>query len=192
MGSEEHLKTAYSLAERSRLVERIYPSCWALGKLYLEKGDLAKAEEFLLKGLNSGSRWGWSSATLGVLAELVRVNCLKGELDKARGFFERMRFEAGRLGEKWGYAYESWALGLLASAGKDYAPAAEAFEKSSGLWKELNHPYHHAQTLLDLALALESAGGKAGDRVQEATKILSHLGARLDLTRIERNGKTPR
>ncbi len=183
--AEEHLKTAYSLAERSRLIERVYPSLWALGMLYLEMGDLERAEEKFLMGLESASRWGWSSPALEVLTELVRVNCLKKELEKALEFHRRMTNEAKRLDEKWGYAYESWAKGLLEAAREDWDQAAVSFEKSGELWKELGHRYNYSQTILDSDAVLAGVGGQTRKGSEEAKKILTKLGATPSLSRMK-------
>ena len=180
--AEEYLSRAYPLAEKSQWAEIIYYCCWALGKLYIKKNNLEKAEQHLIRGLQVG----WAPP-VEIYFELVNVYCTRGDLEKAQEFYQRIRSGAEELDEKWVYAFERWAYGLLASVSEDWNEAKEALKRSSELWSELKHPYHYAQTVLELGNALAKSGDVEGARkwVEDARGVFTQLGARLDLEKLE-------
>ncbi len=185
--AEEYLTRAHPMAEESRFVETIYDCCLASSKLYLWKNDLGKAEQLLQRGLEAGHSCSWTSPAIEICFGLVRLHCLKGELDKAKGFYDRIKASSEELDENWAYAYERWAHGLLALKREDWNGARDAFKKSSELWKELNYPYHYAQTVSELGrlLAQEKEREEARKCFQEAKSVFTRLGASLDLKRLE-------
>lgn len=184
--AEEYLSRAYPLAEKSQWTEIIYNCCWALGKLYIQKNNLERAEQYLLRGIEAGSQSGLGNLS-EIYFELFTLYCLKNDLEKAREFYERIRSDAEELDEKWVYAFERWAYGLLASMRKDWNEAKDAFKRSSELWSELKHPYHHAQTVLEFGKALSNSGDgeEAKKWIEEARRVFTQLGARLDLSKLE-------
>ncbi len=185
--AEEYLTRAYPLAEESRFVETIYDCCLASSKLYLWKNDLGKAEHLLHRGLESGRTFGLTSPAIEIYFELVRLHCLKDELEKAKGFYDRIRASSEELDENWAYAYERWAHGLLALKKEDWNGARDAFKKSSELWKALNYPYHYAQTLSELGKLLAQGKDREEARkcFEEAKSVFTRLGASLDLKKLE-------
>ena len=190
--AEEHLTQAYPIAEKSQWSETIYDCCLASSKLYLEKNELGKAEQFLQRGLEAGHSWGLTSHAIEICFELVRLHCLRGELEKARGFYDRIKASSDELNENWAWAYERWAHGLLALKKEDWNGARDAFKKSSELWKELNYPYHYAQTLCELGklLAQGKDGEEARKSLEEAKSVFVRLGASLDLKKLEMQSPT--
>ncbi len=185
--AEEYLTRAYPITEELRWSQVIYDCCLASSKLYIEKKDLGKAEKFLQRGLEAGRSFGLTSHAIEICFELVRLHCLRGELEKAKGFYDRIKSSSEELDENWAYGYERWAHGLLALKRNDWNGARDAFKKSSELWKELNYPYHYAQTLSELGklLAQEKEREEARKCIEEAKSVFTRLGASLDLKKLE-------
>ncbi len=190
--AEEYLIRAYPLVERSQLIEVMYPCLWALGRLYRKRCDLEKAEGFLKRGVEIGLTGGWTDPPLEVYFELLGVYCMKGDVEKAEDYYEKIRVAAEQIDENWTRAYERWANGLLSLLRKDWKEAKVAFKASSDFWGTLEHPYHHAQTTLELGRVLANAGEleEATKRIEEAKTIFTRLGAKLDLAELDNQSAT--
>ncbi len=111
----------------------------------------------------------------------------KGDLERAREFYERIRSGAEELDERWVYAFERWAHAIISLKTQNWNEAKDAFRKSSELWNELKHPYHYAQTLWELSTVLVNSGGndEAKKLIDEVTRIFAGLGAKLDLEKLQ-------
>ncbi len=184
--AEDYLKRAYRITEESSISTVSYEACLALSKLHIERNELEKAEQYLAKGVEMGKQWGYAGP-FEVLLELVRVYCIKNDLDKAREVYTKIKEAAEELDEKGAYAFEHWASGLIASTDKDWIRARDQFKASSELWSELKHPHNYAQTLLESGRAASRSGGaeEARRSIDEARGVFIRLGARLDLAKIE-------
>ncbi len=101
------------------------------------------------------------------------------------GFYARIKASSEELDENWAYAYERWAHGLLALKREDWNAARDSLKKSSELWKELNYPYHYAQTVSELGKLLAQDGEEARKCLEEAKSVFTRLGANLDLKKLK-------
>ncbi len=181
--AEEYLGKAYPLAEKSQWTEIIYYCCLALGQLHLKKNDFPKAERYLSRGSEMALEMGFPPP-FEIHFELVNLYTIEGDLEKARDFHGKLKSEAAKLDEKWGYAYERWAYGIIASEEKDWSEAKRAFKASAEIWRELKHPYNSAKTTLAYGDALSKSGNQSegAELIAEARQTFSRLGAKLDVT----------
>jgi adenylate cyclase len=185
--AEECLDMAEPVAEKSGFTEITYYLLLTRGRLQAAKREPADAERSLLKAVDQGSKNSWTCHPLEAYLELVKLYCDLGDLVKAQEFREKIRQGAQDFDEKGAYAYEHWANGLQASMTQDWVQAQKDYRESSKIWKELQNPYYYAQTLLGLAKALSKTGSRdeADRSMTEVKSVLSRLGARIDLARIE-------
>ncbi len=185
--AEEMLSRASKAIERSDYRETMYMCYQVLGKLYTAKEDFEKAEEFFHKAIKAGSEFTWSTPLIETYFDLFRICHSQGRVQESRELHGKIRRAAADLDEKWGYAYEHWASGILALERNEIGEAASALRNSAELWKDLRHTYNHAQTTLDTSKALLRAGRKqdADEYIAEARKLFSRLGANLDLERLD-------
>jgi pentatricopeptide repeat protein len=153
--------------------------------LHIERNELEVAEQYLVKGVEVFKKLGYGP--FEGFFELIRVYCMKNDLDKAREVYGKIKQAAEELDEKGAYAFEHWARGLIASTDKDWIGARDAFKISSELWSELKNPYNYAQTLQGFGRAASRSGQSEEARrsIDEARGVFTRLGARLDLAKIE-------
>ncbi len=184
--AEEYLNEAYPLTQKIQITEWTYLCDWALGKLYVEKGQYEKAEKHLLSAAEVGLHGAYIS-THESLFELVKLYLSKGDSVKAGETYQQLHHTAEELDEPWAYAYESWAAGLLAIAKTDLSMAAEAFIKSNELWTKLGHRYNAALTNLEVGRTLSNSGNREEARrcVEEAERVFKELGAEGDLQKLQ-------
>ncbi len=186
MRAEEYLAKAYPLAEKSQWTEIIYFCCLALGELHLRKSDFPEAARYLLRGQEVSLKEGFPPP-FQIHFDLVNLYSIEGDMEKARDFHAKLKSGAEKLDEKWGYAYERWAHGLIAFKEKGWNEAEEALRKSADMWKDLKHPYNNARTTLAYGQALAESGDQSKKRklLDEAKQTFSRLGAKLDLARLQ-------
>lgn len=187
--AEDYLSQAYPLTQKNQITEWTYLCDWALGRLYLEKGQYEKAENHLLSAADVRLHGAYISIHES-LFELVKLYLSMGNSAKAREIYQQLHRAAEELDEPWAYAYERWAAGLLAKTERDLPMAADAFMQSNELWNKLGHRYNTALTDLEIGQTLYKSGNHTefATHVEKAKIVFKELGAKGDLQKL--HGKT--
>lgn len=183
--AEEYLSQAYPLTQKIQITEWTYLCDWALGKLYLEKGQYGKAEIHLLGAAEVGLHGAYIS-THESFFELVKLYLAMGNPAKAGEVYQQLHHAAEELDEPWAYAYERWAAGLLEKAKPDLKAAADALVRSNDLWIKLGHRYNIALTNLEIGKTLYNSGDQKESvmHFEKAKIALTELGAKGDLQKL--------
>jgi ATP/maltotriose-dependent transcriptional regulator MalT len=112
-----------------------------------------------------------------------------GQYEKALAYAQRSVDVAGNLGENLELGISLRVLGQVYIAAEDYPGASQAFEKSLALLEQQD-PYEAARTKMQWGLAILSGGDtdlrKGGKLLQEVQQLFRELGAKRDLTAVER------
>ncbi len=165
-----------------------------LGRLYLERGETARAVEYLesildsARGLGTPAMWGMIHAqTLSLLIE-ARMREPGNEVSEALlpPLSEALSELSRQMGEDGIRAYELRAQALLSVHGDAGVAPAGALEESVRLWRKVRWPYELAKTLFVLGSFYQRQGEreKASESFNEAFEIFTRLGARPDAERV--------
>jgi predicted ATPase/tRNA A-37 threonylcarbamoyl transferase component Bud32 len=89
----------------------------------------------------------------------------------------------GEIGDRWGMAVDSNALGIQHIERKEYDTARARFEQSLALWRELGDEAEYARSLSNLASVAREQGrfAEAHSLFEEAAAIFERLGDRTSL-----------
>jgi DNA-binding CsgD family transcriptional regulator len=134
-----------------------------LGALYLEQGDLARAQSQLREALTVCEVKDYKLHEMVSRALLAQVDVKAGKLEKAAAHLRRAQ-EILSNGENWrGLAAEvHHAEGVLAAAQQRWDEAEGAFQKAVEINRQYHLPYYEARSLMEWGeMYLSRAGGGA-------------------------------
>ena len=136
-----------------------------LGILYMNRGNLAKAEEFHLKALAIDEKLGRKEGMASQYGNLGIIYKTRGDLAKAEEFYLKAFAIEQVLGRKEGMANGYGNLGNVYQMRGDLAKACEAWDKSRRLFLELGavDRSEKVRVSMDEAGCGEQEGEKNGD-----------------------------
>jgi len=176
----ELLNYILPIALKSEWPEFFVRSYLVEAAIRLAQNEFDEAEESLVGAFEYRKRGNTvtQAMMIDIAFGLVNVNLKKGNLEKASEYYQALRQMATVLDEKWAYAYERWAKGLIAEAQGDMDSAVGTLTECVELWKGVQRPYDLAKALMDLARVLQKVGNKqeAEQHFDEAKKISERLG----------------
>ena len=124
---------------------------FAVGAVYLEQGDYAKAMDYYLRSLRQHEQHGASLARISsVIGGVGAIYYLKGEYAEAMEWHWRGLKMAEESGERWAIAFSHFNIAADYRMQGDFASALENYERSMKLREEF--------TDYDRAMSSESAG----------------------------------
>ncbi len=190
--AEWHLIRVRDATKGFGVLQLDVPLYVALARLYIEKGDLGKAEAHIQQGYRLSKQRGLTVINgiphIQLLSLMIEFALLKGS--------ESSRFldstlaelsESGKeIGQEWTLAYLHRAEGLVASERKQNEHAASLLQRSIESFGKLGWPYELARTQYKLGLVCLRSGNVLGSTrlFDSAYQTFSKLGANLDLEKI--------
>jgi len=190
--AKEYLEGAIAVHKNRNNLAAVDACCLALGSLNLEQGNYPEAEKLMLRSLEICQNGGNVISELWVLPVLAELYLNIGQPEKAAEYLDR-GFELMKPDRNW-YGLPApvyMARGMLAAARKDWATAAESFDKSVQINRQYQLPWDEARTLYERGLMYLARCGK-GDReeahedMDEALAIFQKVGARKDVEKVLR------
>jgi len=152
------------------------------GVSYLERGDYANAELYLLEGLALARQLGYEDMICAALINLISLLGRRGEYERAATYFEEARERALKMKDRWFISELSRFLGEIYLAQHQYAQANAVLQEGLKYTSEVAQTKRmlkvRAQSQFDLACIALAQG-----KIVEAR----HLG-KLSLAFLEESG----
>ena len=188
--SEECLK----IASEGKLLSPLFAQTALvdLCRLYIQRGDFAKASGFLDEAFRVSKSKGLTMFTSLRHADLVSlmtdVDVMKhSSLQEAQSHIKEMQDTAEKVDEDWTYAYLYRSQGVLASNQLDFQSALECLDKSVQIWQKNGWTYELARAIYEMAVAhYKSNNTTEAERiVTESLELFRKLGARVEMEKCE-------
>lgn len=151
------------IAVKSEWPEFFVRSYQAAASIHLAQNELDEAQQYLLRAFEYRAKGNTvtQAAMLEIAFGLVTVTLKRGEVDKASAYYQELVRMASELDEKWGYAIERWARGLIAEAQGNATEGMKSLRESVELWKTVERRYDLALTHMDLGRMSEKVGNNS-------------------------------
>ncbi|MGH7392260.1 MAG: ATP-binding protein, partial [Candidatus Rokuibacteriota bacterium] len=159
-----------------------------VGYAYLEKGEAASALPLLEESMERLRRMEARQSAGRVAVFLAEACRLAGGLDRARDLAAATRATSADVGDRWGHAWATRALGRIALAAGDPAEATRLLEEALAIFTAVPARFETARTSLDLATLASARGDADGATrlVAAAHQVFTELGAPRYVERAER------
>jgi|GEM_PF-3520497 len=156
--------------------------------LNLERGDITKATFWAERGLKGFTNMKDESRVAYAKCGFARIYCAKGDLKTAEKYAMEAVKAAGRAKARETEGLALRALSEIEVKKGDLAYAETLLRRSLDIFRSVNFVYELGRALKELALFLNTKGEKEESQkaATEARTVLSKIGAKLELERLEK------
>ena len=170
--AKEAFEEALKLGEQADDHQALVESCVGLGEVALRLEDFGRAKVLLLRASELIERTGDPRLAGKVFPVLATLHIRTGDVHSSKDALAQLETAAERSKSPAVAAVASRMWGQFYAMIGEWEKCFENFSKSLHLYKSVEQPHEHAETVVQLALARRKRG--THEDLREARELLSH------------------